>query len=57
MTVMVSDSLVMTMEEMAAFLGSSGTLSFRGETRQDTYASVEKTLRSTAHDRERREGC
>ncbi len=54
---MVSDSLVMTMEEMAAFLGSSGTLSFRGETRQDTYASVEKTLRSTAHDRERREGC
>jgi len=45
MTVMVSDSRVMTIEEMAAFLGSSGTLSFRGETRTETYAWVEKTLR------------
>lgn len=42
---MVSDSRVMTMEEMAAFLGSSGTLSFRGETREETYAWIEKTLR------------
>ncbi len=42
---MVSDSRVMTIEEMAAFLGSSGTLSFRGETRTETYAWVEKTLR------------
>ena len=42
---MVSDSRVMSMEEMAAFLESSGTLSFRGETRRDTYAWVEKTLR------------
>ncbi|HRS13388.1 MAG TPA: hypothetical protein P5259_00010 [Candidatus Bipolaricaulis sp.] len=45
MTVMVSDSRVMTMEEMAAFLVSSETLSFRGETRQETYAWVENTLR------------
>jgi len=33
------------MEEMEAFLGSSVTLSFRGETRRETYAWVEKTLR------------
>ncbi len=42
---MVSDSRVMTIEEMAAFLRSSGTLSSRGETREETYAWVEKTLR------------
>ena len=42
---MVSDSRVMTREELAAFLGSSGTLSFRGETREETYAWVERTLR------------
>ncbi len=35
----------MTIEEMAAFLGSSGTLNFRGETRTETYAWVETTLR------------
>ncbi|MBC7220668.1 hypothetical protein H5T55_04255, partial [Candidatus Bipolaricaulota bacterium] len=45
MTVMVSDSRVMTIEEMAAFLGSSGTLSFRGEARAETYAWIETTLR------------
>lgn len=45
MTVMVSDSRAMTIEEMAAFLGSSRTLSFRGETREETYAWVERTLR------------
>ncbi|MCR4392630.1 MAG: integrase [Candidatus Acetothermia bacterium] len=45
MAVMVSDSRVMTMEELAAFLASSGTLRFRGQTRQATYAWVEKTLR------------
>ena len=45
MTVMVSDSRVMSMEEMAAFLESSGTLGFRGETRRETYAWVERTLR------------
>jgi hypothetical protein len=44
MTVMVSDSRAMTIEEMAAVLESSGTLSFRGETRRETYAWVEKTL-------------
>ncbi len=43
---MMTDSRVMTMEGLAAFLDSSGTLSFRGETRQDTYAWVEKTLRT-----------
>jgi len=45
MTVMVSDSRAMTIEEMAAVLGSSGTLSFRGEAREETYAWVETTLR------------
>jgi hypothetical protein len=45
MTVTVSDSRVMTIEELAAFLKSSGTLRFRGKTRQETYAWVEKTLR------------
>ncbi len=44
MTVMVSDSRVMTIEERAAFLKSSGTLSFRGEARRETYAWVEGTL-------------
>jgi len=45
MTVTVSDSRVMTIEELRAFLKSSGTLSFRGKTRQETYAWIEKTLR------------
>lgn len=44
MTVTMSDSRVMTSEELRAFLNSSGTLSFRGKTRQETYAWVEKTL-------------
>ncbi len=35
----------MTIEERAAFLGSSGTLGFRGEMRTETYAWVETTLR------------
>ncbi|MBC7221322.1 hypothetical protein H5T55_07675, partial [Candidatus Bipolaricaulota bacterium] len=39
----------MTIEEMAAFLGSSRTLSFRGKTRQETYAWVEKILRKQVH--------
>ena len=43
---MVSDSRVMTMEEVAAFLGSSETLSFRGKMRQETYAWAENTLRT-----------
>lgn len=45
MVVTVSDSRVMTMEELAAFLQSSKTLSFRGKTRQETYAWIEETLR------------
>ena len=36
----------MTMEELAAFLRSSTTLRFRGKTRQETYAWIEKTLRT-----------
>ncbi len=47
---MVSDSRVMTMEEMPAFLGSSETLCFRGEEQQETYAWVEKTLRKYARE-------
>ena len=46
MVVTVSDSRVMTMEELAAFLRSSTTLRFRGKTRQETYAWIEKTLRT-----------
>ena len=45
MTVTVSDSRVMTMEELAAFLKSSKPLCFCRATRQETYAWVEKTLR------------
>jgi len=41
----MSDSRRMTIEELRAFLKSSGTLSFRGKTRRETYAWVEKTLR------------
>jgi len=41
---MVSDSRAVTIKEMAAFLGSSGTLSFRGEARRETCAWVEGTL-------------
>ena len=36
----------MTMEELAAFLRSSTTLRFRGETRRETYAWIEKSLRT-----------
>jgi len=46
MVVTVSDSRVMTMEELAAFLRSSTTLRFRGKTRRETYAWIEKTLRT-----------
>ena len=46
MVVTVSDSRVMTMEGLAAFLRSSTTLRFRGKTRRETYAWIEKTLRT-----------
>jgi len=46
MVVTVSDSREMTMEELAAFLRSSTTLRFRGKTRRETYAWIEKTLRT-----------
>lgn len=45
MTVMVSDTRVMTMEELGAFLLSSGNVSFRRKSRSETYAWIEKTLR------------
>ncbi len=45
MAVMVSDKRVMTMEELAAFLLSSETVSFTRKSRGETYAWIEKTLR------------
>ncbi len=42
---MVSDKRVMTMEELAAFLLSSETVSFTRKSRSETYAWIEKTLR------------
>jgi len=44
MTVMMTDSRVIAMKELAAFLESSVALSFRGEMRREIYAWVEKTL-------------
>lgn len=49
MTVLVSDSRAMTIEEMAAFLGFRGTLSLRGEARAETYTWVETTRRKHRH--------
>ncbi len=42
---MVSDTRVMTMEELAAFLLSSGNVSYRRKRRSETYAWIENTLR------------
>ncbi len=45
MNVMVNDSRVMTMEELAAFLKSSDALTFKGRSPKENYAWIEQTLR------------
>ena len=42
---MMNDTRVMSMEELQAFLNSSGGLKFNGYSRTETYAWIEKTLR------------
>lgn len=44
MNVMLSDRRVMKMEELAAFVESSGPLSFRRVSQEESYAWVERTL-------------
>jgi hypothetical protein len=45
MIMMMTDARVMSMEELQAFLNSSGSLEFNGYSRTETYAWIEKTLR------------
>jgi len=42
---MMKDTRVMSMEELQAFLNSSGSLNFNGYSHTETYACIEKTLR------------
>ncbi len=42
---MMNDARVMTMEELAAFLESSDAVTFKGRSRKENYAWIERTLR------------
>jgi hypothetical protein len=46
MILMMTDARAMSMDELKAFLVSSDVLTFKGNSRQETYAWTERTLRS-----------
>lgn len=43
---MLTDARTMSIEELKAFLASSDVLTFKGNSREETYAWIERTLRS-----------
>jgi hypothetical protein len=45
MNLMMRDSRLMSSDELRSFLGSSEALTFRGQSRAEAYAWIEKTLR------------
>jgi len=46
MILMTTDAHVMRIEELKTFLSSSSVLTFKGSSRAETYAWIERTLRS-----------
>ena len=43
---MLTDARVMSIDELKAFLASSDVLTFKGNSREETYAWIERTLRT-----------
>ena len=41
---MLTDARVMSIDELKAFLASSNVLTFKGNSREETYAWIERTL-------------
>ena len=44
--IMMTDARVMSIDELKAFLASSNVLTFKGNSRGETYAWIERTLRT-----------